>query len=64
MTRWSYDEVRAILKDRDRYRKLVRELATKECFGSACGSCLICQAKTKVHADAERDGYDVRDVLP
>lgn len=61
MTRWTYEEVKVIGMDRDKYRDLIRELSRKECFGSNCGSCLICRAKTIVLADAERDGYSIND---
>lgn len=56
MTRWSYEEVREIYKDRDRYRDLVRKIAKRGCDFSCTGSCLVCEAKALVAEDARRYG--------
>lgn len=72
MTRWSYDEVRAIYAERDRYRDLVYEVATLICqradttFRGECGRdgqpkegwCVVCRAKDVEAADRERFAKD------
>ena len=54
MTRWTYEEVSVIGKDRDRYRNLVRRIAARGCDWTCNGACMVCEAIELVRQDAER----------
>jgi len=68
MTRWTYEDVRPIYRDRDRYRDLVRGIAQETCLRAAtafrgeCGRdgqpqegwCHVCRAKALVAEDEKR----------